>query len=200
MKKLLAGLALAVVASSAAAAPMTMVADHAAGWQYQTIRADLWPAATWATVDYSTYTSNATGPWSTGTAAFGNVVQATTNWAANTDLALQYTFNFFGTAADLLLNVAVDNGFAIFLNGVQVAKDNAEGFTNYWEYTFNLNPSALAQGLNVLQVLAEDHGGATYFDLKLSSTDVDEARVPVPATMVLLATGLLGLAASRRRR
>jgi hypothetical protein len=69
-----------------------------------------------------------------------------------------------------------------------------------WEYAFNLNPSALAQGLNVLQVLAEDHGGATYFDLKLSSTDVDEARVPVPATMVLLATGLLGLAASRRRR
>ncbi len=198
MKKLLAGLALAVVASSAAAAPMTIVADHAAGWQYQTIQTDLWPA--WAAVNYATYTANATGSWSTGTAAFGNDGGATTNWAANTDLALQYTFNFFGTAADLLLNVAADNGFAIFLNGVQVAKDNAEGFTNYWEYTFNLNPSSLAQGLNVLQVLAEDHGGATYFDLKLSSTDVDEARVPVPATMVLLATGLLGLAASRRRR
>mgnify|MGYP000983202067 CR=1 FL=1 len=198
MKKLLAGLALAAVASSAASAPMTIVADHAAGWQYQTIAADLWPD--WAAVNYSTYTANATGSWSTGTAAFGNAVGATTNWTANTDLALQYTFNFLGTAADLRLNVAVDNGFAIFLNGVQVAKDNAEGSFSYWEYTFNLNPNDLAQGPNVLQVLAEDHGGGTYFDLKLSSTDVDPARVPVPATMVLLATGLLGLAALRRRR
>lgn len=81
----------------------------------------------------------------------------------------------------------------------RVAKDNAEGFTNYWEYTFNLNPSALAQEARCLAGASQDTAARSIFDLKLSSTDVDD-HVPVPATMVLLTTGLLGLAASRRRR
>lgn len=191
MKRLLTGLAIATATLSASAAPMTMIADHSAGWQYHRIGADLWPA--WSTVNYVTYQANAgSSPWLMGQAGFGNGAGDATPWAANTDLALRHYFNFSGTAADLLLNVAVDNGFAAFLNGTQIGKSNAEGYTSYWEYAINVAPSLLVQGLNVLEVLAEDHGGLTYFDLKLSSSNVTANGVPVPATLSLVALGLLG--------
>ncbi|MFZ5761024.1 MAG: PEP-CTERM sorting domain-containing protein [Thermodesulfobacteriota bacterium] len=55
----------------------------------------------------------------------------------------------------------------------------------------------LASGSNVIQVLAGDHGGATFFDLKLTG---EVAPVPEPATMLLLGTGLAGLAGVARKR
>jgi hypothetical protein len=48
------------------------------------------------------------------------------------------------------LSVAADNGFVIFINGSQVAKENAGGYTSLWEYNFSLNPSYLVNGENIM--------------------------------------------------
>ncbi len=119
MKKLLLGLVLLSISSSVLAIPVTMV-EQQSNWNYTVIGTDLWPI--WSSVNYTTYTtSTASATWSNGNAAFGNGTASgnsySTSWAANTDLALTTTFDFSGVASNLLLNVASDNGFVVFLNG-----------------------------------------------------------------------------------
>jgi hypothetical protein len=197
-KRLLAGLAVCLLTlglvSNASAAPVTLV-DQGSQWQYTTLSFDLWPSmnAPYSSVNWTTAAS-----WSTGNAPFGNSTYQTTYWTAGTDLALLQTFNVSGlVAGSATLNVASDNGFIIFLNGTQIANKNAEGYTNYWEYTLPVSGSLFSTGVNELAVLAEDHGGATCFDMKLTA---DVRPVPLPAAVVLFGTGLAGLAGTRLRR
>jgi hypothetical protein len=185
-------------ASLALAIPTTFI-YQGSSWQYQTLGTDLWPS--WDTAGYGSFDwANATN-WSTGNAAFGNSAPPphSTYWQAGTDLALQKTF-YIGSdlLSPLTLNVASDNGFIVFINGNEVARANAEGYTSYWEYTLLLDSTPfLSPGYNLIQVLAEDHGAKTFFDLKLSG---DAAPVPEPATLLLLGSGLAGLAFWRRRK
>ena len=200
-KKLVAvlasGLFLLIMVGMANAVPTTLV-DQGSSWQYSVLSSDLWPS--WATADYNSFNWSSSN-WQTGNAAFGNPYSLPYNtyWAANTDLALQKSFNIDGLlAAPIMLNIASDNGFMVFINGQQVAKQNAEGYTSYWEYSLPLTTLGfISPGVNWIQVLAEDHGGATFFDLKLTG---DVASVPEPATMLLFGIGIAGLAAARIRR
>ena len=187
----------------------TVLVNQADTWQYNVLMGsdgplDLWGTggSNWATVNYGTV------PWvlllwANGQGAFGNRTQsqgAPTNyntwWAVNTDLALQKPFLVNGSLSNIVLNVASDNGFVIFINQVQVAKDNQDGGTSIWEYKYTLNPSYFINGWNFIQVLAEDHGGGTYFDMKLSA---DVTPVPDPPTVWLLGSGLLGLVGIRKK-
>jgi hypothetical protein len=202
IRKLLSiALALATLAMGAAparAVPTNFVSSGDV-FQYSTLTTDLWTH--WTSAGLADFASN-NGIWQDGASAFTNgagPLSGHTYWAANTDLALQTTFNFNGTLnGNLNLNVASDNGFLVFLNGQLLAKDNAEGFTNYWEYSYSLNPSALVQGLNTLQILAEDHGGATFFDMALTGDVV--AAVPEPGLLALLGLGFLGMFVARRNK
>lgn len=184
---------------SAAATPVTFV-DTGQSFKYSII-GDLWP--NWASVNLATFdnfaAANPISGWSTGNSAFGNPYSLpfATPWAADTDLALYTTFNVSGSpTGSITLKVASDNGFLVFLNDQLLAKENAEGYTGYWEYTFTNSSALLSAGTNALKILAEDHGGATFFDMKLTGN----TNVPEPGSLALVGLALAGLGVSRRRK
>lgn len=123
------------------------------------------------TVNYNSFDWN-NNNWTIGNAAFGDQsypnwdMEVNTIWPVDTDLALQKTIAIAGTIGNVTLNIAVDNGFVVFVNGQEIARENEEGFTSYWEYTYNINSLLFRQGMNTVSVLAEDHGGSTFFDMQ----------------------------------
>jgi hypothetical protein len=202
-KLILIGVALSLPAF---ATPTTVVSEQDM-WQYSVLTQDL--NSNWSSVDYSTIDWSGITSWQTGQAAFAEEIGSSplirhTVWAANTDLALQKTVTVDGTFnGDLTLNLRLDNGAIVFINGTEVFKDNAWGNTTFpqWEYTQLVDGSLFHQGTNLIQVLTEDHGGNTYFDMQLTG-DLT-ANVPEPATMSLAFLGLMGIvggAVARKRK
>ena len=73
----------------------------------------------------------------------------------------------------------------------------AEGFTFRWEYSGAIPQRALLAGANLVEVVLEDHGGLTAFDMQITGN----ARVPDGgATLSLLGIAFGGLAFAARRR
>ncbi len=199
MKRICMGLAAGLVllcGSQAGAVPVTMV-DQGASWNYTTLGFDAWPV--WGSIDYSSVNWNSPG-WLVGNAAFGNTWTYNTYWAANTDLGLQTTYNLSGSISNVFLQVAVDNGFAVFINGQLAVQANAEGFTNYWEYIIPIANNYFVQGLNTISVIVEDHGGGTFFDLRLIADVNPQVPAPEPSTFVLVGGAVAGAAFIRRFR
>ena len=137
--------------------------------------------------------------WIEGQAAFGSGREPAggtinTDWKVGTDLALRKSFQLESLPTEnLRLDLAVDNGCVIFINGEEVTERIAESFTSLWEYTTEIDPKYLKLGTNTVSVLTEDHGGVTYFDMKLEV-------VPEPATICLLGLGAVLMLRKRHRR
>ncbi len=91
--------------------------------------------------------------------------------------------------------MAVDNGYKMYLNGALIGADNQEGYTYSWEYS-GILPGAV-QGVNILALALEDHGVRTAFDIEINGAPMP---VPEPGTLALVGMGVLGLAARFRRR
>lgn len=177
--------------------PITLV-EAGAEWNYTDLGFDLWPTMQYTDYQYSDFDwDNAS--WSVGNAAFGNIA-GSTYWPANTDLALQKSFSFSGTLNDnLILNVASDNGFIIFINGTKVANINEEGYTSYWEYTLSVPSALIINGINTVSVFAEDHGGYTFFDMQLTG-DYTPSSVPEPSILAFIGIGIAGLVAANKKK
>jgi hypothetical protein len=54
------------------------------------------------------------------------------------------------------------------VNGNPVFKDITEGYATYWEYSLDVPSFFFVKGVSSIEVLAEDHGGQSFFDMELS--------------------------------
>jgi hypothetical protein len=177
-----------------------------------TVQADVIqaPGAVWeytfSTPSDVNWKTGAGGGFATGTAPFGNTSGGdfgySTFWGADggdgVDVYLRRTLDLTGyDLSTIAWDLGVDNGFALYANGVLVGAANAEGFTSRWEYTGGFG-SSLVAGINYIAVELEDHGGATAFDMQIRgerSTSVPDAGSTLG--LLLLSAGLL--AAARRK-
>jgi len=126
------------------------------------------------------------GTWSAGPVSIPGT------WTINEETAIVYNFDLEGTS-DLHIDVGVDNGVFIWLNGDFLFGATAPGGANLDEY--DVAVSGLAAGNHWLAILRGDHGGSTGFDISVMAKSV-----PEPGTLALLGMGLLGIGAARRRR
>lgn len=118
-------------------------------------------------------------------------------WAMNTETAIVYVIDAgAGGLSNVQVELGVDNGIYVWLNGDYQFGAMAPGLAVLGEYQFNLGP--LGAGTHYLQVLREDHGGQTNYSIRVSAERV--AAVPVPGAVALLGIGLAGLGWGLRRR
>jgi hypothetical protein len=98
-----------------------------------------------------------------------------------------------GNVADVIASFGVDNGIFVWLDGVFQGGAMRPGGAYPGEFVLNLGD--LGAGDHYLQVLREDHGGATGYDVSVTAS-----TVPLPAGGLLLLSALSGVAALRRRK
>lgn len=117
-------------------------------------------------------------------------------WAVNSETAVIYRIDAGAglTNTNLVLDIGVDNGIFAWLNGTYLGGQMAPGGSTLGEFHIALPDLS---GINYLQLLREDHGGATGFSVSLQGDVV--RQVPEPMTLTLLGAGALLLFARRRR-
>jgi hypothetical protein len=126
------------------------------------------------------------GAWSAG------LVAIPSGWAINTETAIVYNFTL-ATASSLHIDLGVDNGILVWLNGSFLFGATAPGGSFISEYDIDI--ASLAAGSHSLQILRADHGGSQDYDIQ-----VDATAVPEPATLLLTVMSLAGVGMARRRK
>lgn len=104
------------------------------------------------------------------------------------------TFLIDGPVESALVQMAVDDDFDFYLNGVLVARNWDTTAHGIWEYDIT---SSLIVGENVIAIYAVDTYGG-YEALQFYST-INTNPVPEPATMFLLGGGLVVMGGLRKK-
>lgn len=141
--------------------------------------------------------AGALGSWLTNSAPTGGAWSAAPQaipgtWAVNAETAIVYAIDAGSGLSGLNLRLGVDNGIFVWLNGNYLFGARAAGGSTLGEYVRSLPDLS---GLNYLQILREDHGGATGYAIELTGTVVAVAE---PSVLALFAFGLFALAYRRR--
>ena len=126
---------------------------------------------------------------------WSNLQTIPSTWTINSETAIVYEFDAGIGMENVQGLFGVDNGLFVWLDGTYISGALAPGGAYQWEYTYNL-PNIFA-GTHYLQILREDHGVATGWEINLSGDEV--APVPEPCTMLLFGIGLIGLAGFRKK-
>lgn len=129
------------------------------------------------------------GTWS------GAPVAIPSTWTVPHETAIVYDF-VLGSASDIHIDLGVDNGILVWLDGAFLLGEQAAGGANINEY--NIDLTAVSAGSHSLQILREDHGGGTGYAISVDATTTT-AGVPEPTTLLLLGLGLAGLGFARKR-
>lgn len=109
----------------------------------------------------------------------------------------QTTFSLAGldaATAQLSGSLAADDSVAIFLNGTQVLA-SAGNWTSITDFTIS---RSFVSGLNTLDLVVYNSGGATGIDMAIAGTA--NAATPEPSTYGMMAVGLVCMAAFLGRR
>jgi hypothetical protein len=116
-------------------------------------------------------------------------------WAINAETAVIYTISGY---TNVNASFGIDNGIFVWLDGAFVGGQMAPLGPMSGEFTANLGD--LSNGTHYLQILREDHGGATgYLVAVTGDPAVPGDPVPEPTTLALLGAGLAAVGARRRR-
>jgi hypothetical protein len=116
-------------------------------------------------------------------------------WALNTETAIIYEFDL-ASVSDLHIDLGVDNGIVVWLDGVFQFGATAPGGANLNEYDIDI--AGLGAGVHSLQILRADHGGSQNYAISVDATP-SVVGVPEPGTLGLLGLGLLGIGFARRK-
>ncbi len=162
------------------AGPVQLIARNAT-WRYRNVGAA--PPATWTQVGFDD------APWVQGPAQLGREEgdEATVLTAGSGVRWFRRTFSADATGvSSLVVDLLVDDGAAIYLNGVELLRDNlpagplttatlatdyVSGSAEGQRHTFTVSAAALVTGTNVLAVQLHQASGSTdvSFDLRLTT-------------------------------
>lgn len=118
------------------------------------------------------------------------------SWAVGSETAIVYEITV-GAKSDLSLSLGVDNGVFVWFNGSYVFGAMAPGGSSLGEYTATV--ADIMPGTHFLQILREDHGGSTGYDISAELV-APTTPVPLPAALPMAVAAFAGLGALRLRR
>ena len=119
-------------------------------------------------------------------------------WTVNHETAVIYEIDAGAGLSNtsLQLDIGVDNGAFVWLNGVFLGGQMAPGGASLGELSLALPDLS---GQNFLQVLREDHGGGTGYSIRLEGDVTPINPVPEPGTLALFCAALFGRGFARRK-